>query len=1341
MSKKTIDQEKPPETPQIPNTLTARGKDRYNFEGQKVQETQYDVQRASGISLEFEEAISKLQGQNKLIALLGFNKVLQIRQLPEPFKLLSVQIEKKDLAEFMDRIEKFALPLNNNFLGDENDPVVSLAFIIPHKEILEQIMLELRKHNLNPSLNLASHQTLVLKTDNTLNSLENHLSNHHQDSQTQSISRDGSITKHSISQDISHSEEIHSRHIISETNYSSLKSLKMAQECEEKEVETPRNGECVYLMIDQDLLNQEISDPNLQKIINEINSIMRSPNFHITSYNGYLLIICTAERGGSSLAAMAARIYRTIQAKMFLGTGEIKSTDDTFSINGFPKLNTRKTWQNIESGVHMTTEFEELITDPNNRNSSLFKIESRKSKHGLLKLLSIRPQASLKIGGPDRLIGYEEKLDELQTALSNNTNKLVIIKGAAGMGKSRLTHEAIKELPYSIICSLDPSGEKTPGYGIMTIAEQIHEQIRNTEGLEDSNVTQNLANYDRLSQMEKLKIAQKTPQTILELCKPALRLMNNGKIPFVLDDIHHADRFSISHLMTLVNFHINTNEGKAVVLLRPEEIFEPRELKNLILRIKAVYSDTKSIKEIGVSGLDFIGNDTLAKDFVYHSIPKNLRKGKTLGTWYTKLAKIAVNQPFVMKSLMDALVEDIENNFDLSRDVIQLTAKAESKLDKILDGTSDLQTYYLERLNKLSPQELNFLQCVALIGGKFSTAQANIIATKISTITGEDGIEKTISKLVRGGYLVKNESEDGNRTWQIQHETTREIIVRSITEKEILDLNIKLYNQFNNSESIHPDIKLNIANNIANAKTSPKISHSFWTAYSKLAFECLEDSNSSNSVSRAYSIANMILFENPESRTQKIINLLKNPDNSESLKTIPEEIIALIIESLFSKAENALFLGKFKETTKSLETLRIIKENYPEINLDLSKVYELEFQKAYLLRKPDEMEEIIKKIQEKGIRISSSFQILSQIKLEFRKGNYKKAEQHYIDNSMSLRQEVGNQDPKFMEALRLGAARCPFELLRKQMTDKLDEDMELQAGIVKKAHVKQLDETMDNLRRLENVQKTNPLIFNKYEELALSEQIGITEAYLGNYEAAIAKLHEAWRIANQMEIHEQAARIAKFIGDILTISAITMPSNNKELNSIYNRPTQLRHSFDRERLQAALKTYTQQGIASVANIDSENFYSYAMRIQRIRTVGLLLISYLNVLSGTDVLSEADKHLEATMKEDLETLIHQSIADIQIINNLTNDLPENWKTEIAYYSSYIGYILYFAERLGIKIEDIKDLEILSKDKLKAATELPEKTDLDDCNLEEIERKITGLQRTKIYMGHIIGLLEI
>ena len=342
-----------------------------------------EIERAS---VQFEESINNLASDIKPIALLGLTKRFQIREIPAPYKVISVRIKKNILKEFELTLGDLVYPLNNNFQGNPEDENIALNYLINHEGILDKIMLELRKARIESSINIADHQTLVFKVDEKLNSLHNKLDDLHEENIVSQISISGLAKEKTIPSDISDLEAQTDRIRTAETNYANFRSLQTAINCENLEIKKPRNGECVYLMIDQNLLNQNSKDPNLQKIINEINSIIRSPNFHLTCYNGYLTIIGTAERGGSSLASMAGRMYRTVQAKMFLGTGGIKNKDNNFNITGFPKLKDRNTWNTMNEGVYMTQEFESLITDPTNRNSALCTIESRETENNLIKL-------------------------------------------------------------------------------------------------------------------------------------------------------------------------------------------------------------------------------------------------------------------------------------------------------------------------------------------------------------------------------------------------------------------------------------------------------------------------------------------------------------------------------------------------------------------------------------------------------------------------------------------------------------------------------------------------------------------------------------------------------------------------------------------------------------------------------------------------------------------------------------------------------------------------------------------------------------------------------------------
>ncbi len=1295
-----------------------------------------EISKVARKTLDFEKDLENLPPEKKLIALLGMNKILQTKEVPIPFTTISVKLKRKDLSKFQEVINNYGIQCNSEFSGNNEDEEITLTYIIPSDEIIKNIIRTLKQQSIDASINLAEYQTLILSINNQNPiSLHNLLNNSFEENQKKSIDINGvtlAINSH-ISPLDPKSEKFN-------TSFATPRSLYKAQLDSKKSAKLPRQGHCVYMMINQDMFEQQSEDDvNLKRLINELSLIKDSANFSITSYNGYLTIIDTAERGGASLTAMASRIYRHIpNAQIFLGDGEIEHSQNQFSIKDFPNVTERESWQTMPKAIYMTDNFTQLITDPNKRASALCEIEHRPlEKMELSKLLSFRSKPTLKIGGPDRLIGYTDEHNALLSQMTDGKTKLVILKGGAGMGKSRLTDEVLKQLPSSIVCSLDPSGEKTTGFGLMTITEQINDKLRNNPDLSDTAEAKALENYDKQSQKIKLRYAEKKPDKLLQLCSNAIKIMNHGKTPLVIDDLHHADRFSLPYITKLVQNHLLQYDSKAIILLRPEEIYEPQALRTLSTKLKTIYSKTKSINEIELLGLDFENDEKLAHDFVYYSLPIEIRTGKTLGSWYKELAKIAKQQPFVLKSLMDGILEDPENNLDYSGEVIQLKKSAKDTLKNIFEGKSDLKTYYQERLQKLNPNALLFLQCIGLMGGKVSTEQGNIIAKKISGLIKKKDLKAAVTRLIKGGYLVKN-----NDNWQLQHDTTLDIVIDSIPDLERqINLAGQLHQNFKNNTDLHPDIRFNLANNIANHKKAPSINNNFWTEYTMISRQCLMEAKNLNSISRGYNISHKILNSEQDSQISSIIELLRQPGKTEEKKQIPTEIINLIILSLYSNAENGMYLGRFDETDKNIEILETIYEHSVEENKSLDKIYLLAFQKAYLQRDLTNMKKIFTEKIEKNPSISESEKIIAAIKIKFRNKKYQEASDIFYAKRTILnnhnndhKERHGTPQPEFMEALRLAAARCPFELIRNTLKQDLDEDIEIQPGTIIAKTAKDLGDIKDLLETLKKKQNENPT-FNKYEELALLEQIGLINAYLGNYDTTIEALHEAWRQSDQMEIHEQAARVAKFKGDIQVMQGISIIE--KTPNPMEAGQTAPRESFNRQSLLAAIKTYSEQGILSVSNMDQTSFYPLAMRIQRIRAIGLLAISY------KDQIRTASHYEIEQIEEELSPHIYKALNDFEFINEISQERNYHEDPEVSYYLlGYFGHILEIAKALSIEIpSEIMESSFLKRPAINLGSKFLKTRKLSDQGLGEIDRKIKGLERTEVFMGYKLGLQDL
>ncbi len=1296
-----------------------------------------EISEVARATLDFEQALESLPPEKKLLALLGINKILQTKEVPVPFTTISAKLKREDLPRFQEIMNDHAIQCNSEFLGNNEDEEINLTYIIPSSESIKKIIRTLKKHSIDSSINLAEYQTLILSINNQNPiSLHNLLNNSFEDKQNKAIDIDEvELAIHS------HTSPLEPINETFNTSFATPTSLYRAQLASKRPEKLPRQGHCVYMMINQDMFEKQSEDDiNLKRLINELSLIKDSNNFFITSYNGYLTIIDTAERGGASLTAMASRIYRHIpHAQIFLGDGEIEHSQNQFSIKNFPNITERNSWQKMTNAIYMTENFTELITDPNKRASALCEIEYRPlMKEQLSKLLSFRAKPTLKIGGPDRLIGYTDEHNALLSQMTDGKTKLVILKGGAGMGKSRITDEVLKQLPSSIICSLDPSGERTTGFGLMTIAEQINDKLRNDTDLSDTAEAKALENYDKQPQKIKLRYAEKKPEKLLQLCSNAIKIMNHGKTPLVIDDLHHTDRFSLPYITKLVQSHLLQYDAKAIILLRPEEIYEPQALKTLSTKMQTMYSKTKSVSEIELHGLDFENDEKLAHDFVYYSLPIEIRTGKNLGSWHKELAKIAKQQPFVLKSLMDGILEDTENNLDYSAEVIQLKKSAEDTLQDIFEGKSDLKTYYQERLQKLNPNALLFLQCISLMGGKVSTEQGNIIAKKISGLIKKKDLKTAVARLIKGGYLVKN-----NDNWQLQHDTTLDIVVDSIPnlEKQI-NLAGQLHQNFKHNTDLHPDIRFNLANNIANHQKAPSIDNNFWTEYIMIARQCLIEAKNLNSIGRGYNVSSKVLDSKQNSTIPSIVELLSQTGRSEEKEEIPTEIKSLIILSLYSNAENAMYLGRFDETDKNIEILENIYKHSIEDGTNLDKIYLLAFQKAYLQRDLENMKKIFEEKIQNNPTVSESAKIIAEIKIKFRERKYKEASDIFyqkravLDDSNKEYKDIhGSTQPEFMEALRLAAARCPFELIRNTLKQNLDEDIEIQPGTISAPIARQLLEIKDHLESLKRTQNENPFIFNKYEELALLEQIGLINAYLGNYDTTIESLHEAWRQSDQMEIHEQAARVAKFKGDIQVMQGISIIE--KTPNPMEAGQTAPRESFNRQALLAAIKTYSEQGILSVSNMDKTSFYPLAMRIQRIRAVGLLAISY------KDQLMKASHYEIEQIEEELSAHIQKALNDFEFINKISQELNYHTDDEVCYYLlGYLGHILDIAKALSIEIpSEILNSPFLKRPAINLGLNFLERKELSDQGLGEVDRKKHGLERTEILMGHKLGLQEI
>lgn len=1301
-----------------------------------------DVRTATQRTVDFEGAVENLPIEQRLIALLGIKNEVELKTLPEPFRAFTVKIARSNLAATQEILSTLALPCSCDFIGNPDDDSVTLTYIAQDPANIMHIMMALREQGIEANINESADKTVVIRIpESRMLSLHNPGTG-----QDVSLPMDTTTIQQAVSLD---------------TTHATIASLNTAIEAMKQEFKTPRDGRCVYLMMDQNFLeNQSPENPDLIKLRNEIELIRQSPNFHITGYNGYLVIIGTAERAGSSLTAMATRLFRTVpSSKVFLGSGVVRNYPgtETFSIVDFPETETRDRWTKATPGVYATPEFHKQVTDPSSRDSTLCQITAREQEgDNLLRLTDFRAKVSLRIGGPDRLIGYESELENLVEALTDNRNRLTILRGRAGMGKSRLLEEALSNLPQATVCSLDPSGKNISGFSLMTVAEQITAKFMADNDLSQSQEARALFDFNREPQNEKIKRIQRDPDAIIAMCLNALKLANPGKMPFIIDDFHHGDRFSIPHITNLAERYIAESKGGKVVLaMRPEEMFDPLDVGRIKRAINARYLDPKAINDTTIDGLDF-SNGALAREFAFYSLTEQLREGKSpenLGKWPVELGRVAGRSPFVMKTFMDEILANPDETLTINRRSITVKGAVLDRIRKIKSG-SDLDTYYRERLNHLEEKARKILQVIALMGGSVTRPQIKTVITEVTGILTEDqaamNIELLIlNDLVKKGYLVEAPGEE--KSWSLQHETIREIAAASLPDKKRIKLSRKLHEHFRTDRHLHADTKFAIAHDIASDKNAPDVSDEFWGQYAEIANASLDEAARFNAFSRAYHLAATIIDPHKDKGARAVKEALtileSESSSSEERQALPAGIVNLGIRAIMTQAQNAVYVGGFRETRELVARVEKIHQNNPQLDLEsiMRDCSLLLFQSAYLERNVAEMEKIYKEQLEGREGIEPHELAICKIRLHFRKEEFDKVMETYSDHHADLagandrykREHDGTPYPQMIEAMRLATARCPFEKLHAEMKKNLDEDMEFQPSSTSDQQTQQLFGIKDGLERLLEIRKKYPLTFNPHEEIALLEQYGVVCALSGDYETALETLTETWRQADQMEVHQQAARIAKFIGDIHTIQGLLVIQKRPDPSR--RGETKKRTVIDRAAISKGLKKYSEEGMISLAHVqDQTNFYHLAIRIQRIRNVGIFYKSYENELDGA---AELDF---SRIKEELTPLIRMALEDFKAINEankeqISSGATYQWHQDagVGYYLlSYLGYILEAARKFGIEvpanIENVDDFPLLGKTSCRAALEFS-KT-LHDNGLGEIERKGDGFSKLAEFLTY-------
>ncbi|MBI5754163.1 AAA family ATPase [Candidatus Peregrinibacteria bacterium] len=1066
--------------------------------------------------------------------------------------------------------------------------------------------------------------------------------------------------------------------------------------------------ECTFLVLDINafLKNPLNRSPQTQRILAKLAGLAVSPDFFITlDQKGHLLIINRSQRSGSKLALMASEInqIKGVETNILLGKGTFRNRDGNVSMENYPDSGSLAVWERrgiANPGVYLTPATFEAL---GGRDSTTVKLTARKiTRDGSLIILeSVQRAARLHISGPEKFIGNETELERAKKSLHPvGGAKLVIINGAAGSGKSRLANEVLKDHPNAIVHSVDASGENIPGSALadlaITIANSLNTRLDNDQKSRFATEINNLKNFNERLEEERIKVATKSPNSLVQYCLLALSILEKcgGSFVLTIDDMHHIDRHSEAHITGLIEKFLTESKSKVLIMRRPEEIYHSVAQNNLAANVRLKCrkdSDTNPVEtidlhdEAGKPKLN-LQDPQIAYDYAFYSLPADLRTNPTisedrkLGTWPQELAG-KCRTPFDFTSLINSLLENPEKSFVVSLDQLSLKSATMNKILAI-PKEGDLLSYHQNRMRRLSAPARGILQCVAILGSKVSYQNLMAIAHDILGIEGD--ATTVISELAKGGYIVTH--EDGG--FAIQHDNYKNVVMSTLNEKEKRELILKIYAKFEADPQIHNDKKFALLAEISDEIKITDQNRNFWAHYLRRSNEAMHDAEKDRAHGRGYSVAMTILGNLKDSHTPLGNALSSLEKGGDAAKDIPGGIKKMLTAALFSIVQNGLPLGRLEKVIQAIAILEKIGAD--EV---LTQAYVIGFRTAQMQTKIPEMQAYYNKaLKRQDLKPGDSLSM--EIRLAFKQEEFKKLKNLFIDNSEYL-DDLRSSDVKtYTDIMRL-KQRIMVDFKRRQLEKEgVDGDVVFEPGWLKPEETANFLCIKKELGQLDAARQKDPDSFDLLQELNLLDQLAEVEAFLGNYDIATQYFSEVCRIARQMEIPTEAARVSKTGGDIEImkgIASIKYPTEGEQ-GQAKAIPGD---TILRKHIVKGIQTYTENGMKAVEDLSDDNIYQLLMRAQRMRGISILVASYQNEIDAVKSGKEAPATPQG-IKEALTPYLKHAIDDFNYINN-----NPRWNTIFTGPSREL-YSYYVTSSMGNILGCIKDLD-LTADQLD--TEIP------------------------------------
>ncbi len=1057
-------------------------------------------------------------------------------------------------------------------------------------------------------------------------------------------------------------------------------------------LEMPRQGNCGFIAIPLTTL-QELDTASEEKFHAEIMGLSRQKGtYNLSLQHGCLLIVNTAERPPEDLASIARSLRKIAPtARVIWGDGEVKHGNETdFSISHFPSPEAIQFVTEQESGTYSTVHLADTLNNPAKREGEHLKVRFSPTMHNeIVKVDKVKKLIAPGSNRPDKLIGYEEPLRAIREAIENPEIKVLIVEAPAGLGKTRLVNEALKGKQFTALAN-SASLKSRPGGNLARLAEQAHDALSEDALFSDgTDTTMPLAKFGKLTREEQIQEARKHSIGVTKQIVGALTTIHLGaERPILLiEDLHHTDLESEASVQTTLPFEFlqafsafneadTDASGLVIITMRGNQMDKSPSYLRLLAEVKRTFGEN-TIDEVSLTDnpLDFT-DPKIYEAFAFHGLNPLIRGAKEmsdpgakkLGNWPEELGKVANalgNSPHVMTTLVDRLEEVAV----ITDEAVNIKPEDLAKITAIR-SRDDLATVYEESFKRLTPNARTVLFSFALLGGKITQAQFHLIIESLEQAEGDEtGLKnlETIEELEKAHYI-----RQVGENYELSHENLVDFVLQEAqNDTTLAQFLLKLQEIFapHSGEVMHPDAQFTLFNNIAQNPKITSLGADFWQKYEEVVDSVLADAENLHDIQRGYSVGSSIMdrskdtTERPNRIHQAVESMIADDPAA------PENQARIAAKALKAIAKNAAYLGKFRESAEAANLLTKLTDSNPAI-MNPREAALVSFRRAFMENKLKDMITSFEKL-DKDTELPPCTKAIIEIQLAYRQKDYKKVRALYAANAGTFQEENkkhmaehnGIPSPEVVNIYILATTRAPYEELREEISAgqdglRVDDDVVYHPDILTEAQAAKLNIITNQRRKVQGLVDKYPDIIDPFNRIATFEVDANLSSHHPDLSQAIGYFQEAYRQAEKLGVHSQAARAAVLEAK-RHVMAATREIGKGKINT--------------QKLEDALAVFKQRAEMSLTLLDDETSpYHEQLHGERLRATGL----YCYTLNKT-----ITPQMPPAEKEKAENYVRDALNDCTALLKILG--PEDAEETYLYYS-YAEFVMQAANKLGIEV---------------------------------------------------------